>query len=231
MIQPAAATRCRPALCRSGTPDYSQWLCADNNSSGIASRMATVLGVTGTDITLMGYHSAPNATLPCGAPPAAQGGKASRGAAFINSSTAIFRTQTQSMGNLFNGNEASARLDYNWNTNNRTFIQFNWFHSTDNFGPCDSACTRGFTNPSRSFFPNGQFSYVRTFSPTIVNEFRAGIHAKQHSALPPASPAFHRFTSTTALPVSALIAAIRSFSRNTTTAMATWCRSAMEDTA
>ena len=94
--------------------------------------------------------------------------------AFENSSVAIFGSQTQSFGNLFNGNEASARLDYNWNTNNRTFVQFNWFHSTDSFGNCDAACTRGFTNPTRNFDPNGQLSYVRTISPTIINEARIG---------------------------------------------------------
>ena len=72
---------------------------------------------------------------------------------FENSSVAIFGTQTQSLGNLFNGNEASARLDYNWNASNRMFAQFNWFHSTDTFGPCDSACTRGFTNPCQELLP------------------------------------------------------------------------------
>jgi hypothetical protein len=101
-------------------------------------------------------------------------GTVNRSAPFINSSTAIFKSQTQTLGNLFNGNEASGRLDYNWNNTNRMYMQFNWFHSTDSFGPCDSACTRGFSNPSRDYFPNGQFSYVHTFSPTILNEFRAG---------------------------------------------------------
>jgi hypothetical protein len=152
-----------------GTPNYSSWLCADNNSTGIAGRMATVLGVTATDRAIM-----TSVGCSAGSIPAVQAGTASRSAAFINSSTAIFKTQTQSLGNLFNGNEASARLDYNWNSNNRTFAQFNWFHSTDNFGPCDSACTRGFSNPSKSYFPNGQLSYVRTFSAAIVNEFRVG---------------------------------------------------------
>jgi hypothetical protein len=147
--------------------NYTPWLCPDFNSSVIAGRMATVLGVTATDQANM-------ATAGCSSIPAIQTGTASRTAPFINSSTAIFNTQTQSLGNLFNGNEASARLDYNWNTNNRTFLQFNWFHSTDAFGPCDAACTRGFSNPSRSFFPNGQFSYVRTFSAAVVNEFRVG---------------------------------------------------------
>jgi hypothetical protein len=156
-------------LVPSGTPDYTSWLCADFNNSTISGRMATVLGVTATDRAIMANNGCTSASIP-----AVQAGTASRSAAFINSSTAIFKTQTQSLGNLFNGNEASARLDYNWNANNRTFAQFNWFHSTDNFGPCDSACTRGFSNPSRSFFPNGQLSYVRTFSSAIVNELRIG---------------------------------------------------------
>ena len=93
---------------------------------------------------------------------------------FENNSVAIFGTQTQSLGNLFNGNEAMGRLDYNWNDRNRMFVSFNWMHNTDGFGPCYSYCTRGFTNPAKYYYPNGQFSYVRTFSPTVVNEFRLG---------------------------------------------------------
>ena len=157
-----------------GTPDFEQWLCPDFNSSAIAAKMATVLGVTATDRAIMNYNGGATGHAPCSSTPAITAGTASRGAAFINSSTAIFNTQTQTLGNLFNGNEASARLDYNWNTNNRTFAQFNWFHSTDMFGPCNAACTRGFSNPSKSYFPNGQLSYVRTFSTAVVNELRVG---------------------------------------------------------
>ena len=40
---------------------------------------------------------------------------------FHEDSVAIFGTQTQTLGNLFNGNEASGRLDYNWNASNRFF--------------------------------------------------------------------------------------------------------------
>jgi Carboxypeptidase regulatory-like domain/TonB dependent receptor len=151
-----------------GTPIYSKWLCPDNSTAVMSGKMQTMLGVNANDIAIMNYQG-------CSATPAANpNGFANRGAAFINSSTAIFNSQTQSLGNLFNGNEASARLDYNWNANNRTFAQFNWFHSTDAFGPCNSPCSRGFSNPSRSFFPNGQLSYVHTFSGTVVNEFRVG---------------------------------------------------------
>ncbi len=42
------------------------------------------------------------------------------------------------------------------------------------FGPCNAACTRGFSNPSKSYFPNGQLSYVHTFSTAVVNELRIG---------------------------------------------------------
>src|SRR5256885_10679832 len=45
---------------------------------------------------------------------------------------------------------------------------------TDQFGPCNVSCTRGFGNPLRNNFPQGSLSFVHTFSPSILNEFRAG---------------------------------------------------------
>jgi len=152
-----------------GTPIYSGWLCPDANSPVIAGKIQSIIGVTANDIAIMNYQG-------CSATPAATNAVAgfSRSNPFINSSTAIFNTQTQTLGNLFNGNEASLRLDYNFNANNRTFAQFNWFKSTDKYGPCNAACTRGFSNPNRSYFPNGQLSYVHTFSGSVVNELRVG---------------------------------------------------------
>jgi hypothetical protein len=154
----------------------------------IGSNLQPILGVTAQEIAEMQAPTwGPAGNQPCGNTPGAPIvgtiGQRSNNPnlpgpgemmPFENKSVAIFKTQTQTIGNLFNGNEASARLDYNWSASNRTFAQFNWFHSTDQFGPCDAACSRGFSNPSRSFFPNGQFSYVHTFSGTVVNEFRAG---------------------------------------------------------
>ena len=152
---------------------YGDYLCPDYVGQALATKFQYMLGVTTADRTAMTQPLA-STGLPCSNIPAVQPGAIPRTTPFSNSSTAIFNSQTQSLGNLFNGNEASARLDYNWSANNRVFAQFNWFHSTDQFGPCDSACSRGFTNPSKSYFPNGQFSYVHTFSGTVVNEFRAG---------------------------------------------------------
>jgi hypothetical protein len=145
--------------------------------NSIGTRLQPIFGVTATEFTEMQGMGCTN--LPAGPFVGTVGDRSTPTSPgnlmpFENSSVAIFGSQTQSLGNLFNGNEASGRLDYNWNSNNRTFAQFNWFHSTDTFGPCDSACTRGFTNPSKSYFPNGQLSYVRTFSAAVVNELRIG---------------------------------------------------------
>jgi hypothetical protein len=96
--------------------------------------------------------------------------------AFQNSTVSLFKSQTGSgiNQNLFNGNESTLRLDYNWNTNNRFSLNYNDARATDNFGPCAPSCTRGFTNPQKLRTPNGQISFVHTFSPAILNDFRAG---------------------------------------------------------
>ncbi len=147
--------------------DYSFYLCPDNNSPAIAARMASILGVTAADQAVMTAGG-------CSSIPGLQTGTVDRSAPFLEDSVALFKRQQQDLGNLFNGNEASLRIDYNWNASNRLFTQFNWFKSTDKFGPCSDHCTRGFSNPLISRLPNGMFSYVHTFTPTILNEFRAG---------------------------------------------------------
>jgi outer membrane receptor for ferrienterochelin and colicin len=151
-----------------GTPDFSGWLCADN-SGAAAPTMQKLIGVTAQDISIMNAEK-------CSTTPGIAAGAFSRTAPFLNNSVAIFGSQTQSLGNLFNGNEAEARLDYDWDSNNRTFLEFNWDHQTDKFGGnnCNANCTRGFANPNNDYFPNGQFNYVRTFSPNVLNEFKAG---------------------------------------------------------
>ena len=87
-----------------------------------------------------------------------------RAAPFELNSVSIFGSQVQTIGNLFNGNEASGRIDFNPNASNRLFVEFNWLKTSDQFGPCNAACGRGFVNPSRSIFPTGSLSFVHTFS-------------------------------------------------------------------
>ncbi len=82
-------------------------------------------------------------------------------------------------GNLFNGWEGSARLDYNFSQKDRLFTQLNWNRLNDGFGfPNTVSQSNGrgaaFLNPVLQKFPNGQISYIHTFSPAVLNELRAG---------------------------------------------------------
>jgi hypothetical protein len=162
-----------------GFSSYVDYLCPDTTNATIAARFQALLGVTAAD----NFSNVPFTGAPCSTTPALQAGSIGRdpvtgfsGLGFQETSTAIFKSQTGSLGNgnLFNGNEATLRLDYNWNTSNRFYAQFNWQRQTDSFGPCNASCTRGFSNPLKGSFPTGTLSFVHTFSPTILNEFRAG---------------------------------------------------------
>jgi hypothetical protein len=158
--------------------DFTGFLCQNTNFAGssvlaqstlTAQKWAHIFGVTPADIAqgaADGCTSMPGVTT---------GSLPDRANTQIQeTSVATFKTQTQNLGNLFNGNEASLRVDYNWNTNNRFYINYNYNRQTDSFGPCTASCTRGFANPLRNNFPAGSLSFVHTFSPTILNEFRAG---------------------------------------------------------
>ena len=152
--------------------NFADYVCPDTVGAANAAKFQTLLGVTAADQTTpLGSTGAP-----CTSALTIQPGTFDRNAPFQLQSVAIFGSQTGALGNgnLFNGNEGSFRLDYNPKASDRLSAQYNYFRSSDSFGPCNAACTRGFTNPSRNLFPGGQFSWVHTFSPTILNEFRAG---------------------------------------------------------
>jgi hypothetical protein len=93
---------------------------------------------------------------------------------FLDNSVALIKAQAQQLGNLFNGREWTGRLDYTPNPANRFYANYGWYRSTDDAGPLKPQGARGFLNPLRNLFPNGQVSWVHTFSPTVLNEFRAG---------------------------------------------------------
>ena len=65
-------------------------------------------------------------------------------------------------------------MDYNPNTNNRFYVNYAWYRATDAFGPLKPQGVRGFSNPTRNLYPSGQINWVHTFTPTVLNEFRAG---------------------------------------------------------
>jgi outer membrane receptor protein involved in Fe transport len=151
--------------------NYAPFLCLDNGTGGFTTtqhhKLDYIMGVTLPDQVAM-------AAAGCTNIPGLITGAMPRGDSMQEQSVSTFGTQTENLGNLFNGNEASLRVDYNWNANNRLYINYNYLRETDKFGPSNIAATRGFTNPQRSNFPAGTFSFVHTFSPTILNEFRAG---------------------------------------------------------
>jgi len=113
---------------------------------------------------IMASFQALDAALPAGSP-------------YICNSVALFGQQTQVFGNLFQGKEASGRVDYRLSEKDRFFVQYNWLRNDDNFGPCTPACTRGFTNPTHNIYPNGGFTWDHTFGPRVINEFRAGYNS------------------------------------------------------
>ncbi len=166
----------------SGFSGFGDYLCADNYSGsatgafGLDPRGAGF--IPGLFAQMFGYQPADDAGCPLTAN--SQGvaynaaGLANRNIPFLFDSAASFKQQAQALGNLFNGNEYSGRIDYNWNDKNRMNAQISLFKSTDTFGPCNAACTRGFSNPTRNLFPYGTFNYTHIFSPRIVNEFRFG---------------------------------------------------------
>jgi hypothetical protein len=153
-----------------GFGDFASYLCPDNSNATIAARIASVVGVTAQD-------QADMAAAGCSSIPGQQAGTFNRADPFLVNSVINFPSQT--IGNLFNGNEASGRLDYNPNDRNRFFGQFNWFRSNDNFGPFNASFSsaRGFLAPQTTNAPNAQFSYIHTFSPKVLNELRVGYTA------------------------------------------------------
>jgi len=147
--------------------DFSNWLCSDNNSPSLAAGFANLLGVTAQDQANM-------TAAGCSSIPGQQAGIANRDAPFLESSVITFPSQT--VGNLFNGTEASLRVDYNLNERNRIFASFNYLRSNDSYGPFNASFSsaRGFLSPQKGFFPNFQMSFIHTFSPKLLNEFKAG---------------------------------------------------------
>jgi len=99
---------------------------------------------------------------------------ANRNLQMLDKAVATFGSQTQVLGNLFEGREWSGKIDYDPSSANRFAVNYNWFRSTDSYGPLKPQGARGFLNPERQLSPTGNFSWTHTFSPTVLNELRAG---------------------------------------------------------
>ena len=164
----------------SGFSSFADYLCPGSldpcgfnptAAAALSNRFAQLFGVEQADIDQM--NRAPDQGGCQGGSPFAspQAGAFNRDDTFLEEAISVNKSQVE--GNLFNGNEASLRLDFNAGSQDRLFGQFNWARSRDQYtGSLYSL--RGFLNPSEVTTPNFQFSYIHTFSPTVLNEFRAG---------------------------------------------------------
>jgi hypothetical protein len=168
-------------LSGSGFGNIGDYLCPTNYSGDPAGPnhipllFAQMIGYNNTtDNTLSNGTTCSNPLGGAGAPYDTPALLANRNLQMLDTATASFASQTQVLGNLINGKEWSGRLDYNLNTANRLSLNYNWFRSTDAYGPLKPQGARGFANPTRNLFPSGQMSWVHTFSASVLNEFRAG---------------------------------------------------------
>ena len=179
----------------SGLATYADYVCPDtfSSSSGfglsaaqanvIATRFQNLLGVVPAvdNATKLSFTG-----MPCSTPLTGRAGFVGRDPVtgvsnmpFQLSGISLAKSQGAgafgNVANLFNGNEWSMRLDFIPSGQNRFSVNFDYARTTDKYGPCGNpACARGFFNPQTVRTPNGQFSFIHTFSPTLLNEFRAG---------------------------------------------------------
>ncbi|MBZ5722899.1 MAG: carboxypeptidase regulatory-like domain-containing protein [Acidobacteriia bacterium] len=151
---------------------FADYLCPANTDGGtttpgaISNKFASLFGVEQADIDQMNSPGG----CPGGSPYATpRTGAFNRDSDYLDG--LIFPNKFQGDGNLFDGNEASLRLDYNLSRSNRFFSEFNWARSGDHYA---GGTPRGFITPSTVTTPNFQVSFIHTFSPTLLNEFRGG---------------------------------------------------------
>ena len=65
-----------------------------------------------------------------------QAGAFNRDDTFLEQAISVNKSQVE--GNLFNGNEASLRLDFNPGSKDRLFSQFNWARTGDQYTASDT---------------------------------------------------------------------------------------------
>ena len=136
-------------------------------AADVSNRFARLFGVEQADIDQMNEGGCPGGS-PFSSP---QPGTFNRDDAFLEQAINIEKSQVAD--NLFNGNEASLRVDFYAGLKDRLFGQFNWARSKDQYNG-SPVSLRGFRSPSEVATPNLQFSFIHSFSPTVLNEFRAG---------------------------------------------------------
>src|SRR5712664_1298235 len=132
----------------SGFGAFGDYMCPSNFPSGFTglatNQFTTLFGITPADQAyLIGTHPTsktdPTPVPNCdtyfgGLPPAIVAGKVTdRNMPFLDDNALVFGSQTSLNGNLFNGNEWSARIDW-VGKSDRIFGEYYWIHTSDRFG-------------------------------------------------------------------------------------------------
>jgi hypothetical protein len=133
-----------------GFPTLADYLCPSDDTSitgAISAKFASLFGVEQADIDQMNGGGCPGGS-PYSSP---QRGAFNRDESFLVNVLNSGNSQLDQY--LFDGNEASLRLDYNFSQQNRLFSQFNWARSTNRFYASPNS-PRGFLNPSTTATPN-----------------------------------------------------------------------------
>lgn len=154
----------------SGFTRFADYLCPAGTSSSISGRFADLFGVEQADVDQMNMPEE-DGGCPGGSPYSNPFvGALNRDDPLLVNVLNI--TPSQTGDDFAQGNEGSLRLDYIFGSADSLFAQMNWARSSDQFG--GGNLVRGFPTPVKVTTPNFQFSYIHTFKPTLLNEFRAG---------------------------------------------------------
>jgi len=156
----------------SGMARFSDYLCPDRTSIAIAGRFAALFGVTAADQAEM--------TGRCSTVPALRTGLFGRDRPFLQSVASEF--PTRSAGNLFHGQQGTARLDLNAGARHRFWLRTNIFITEDEFSgvvpgfssDVITTAIRGFRTPAVYVAPVVGASWMYLFSPSTVHEVRGG---------------------------------------------------------
>ena len=150
------------------------------NAQTVANNLSAVLGVTADENAATTADIAANCPGMGFTAPAIQAGTISRDAVmagFVNSSN-----NTRTKGVFYDGNKYTAKGDYQ-GEKNRLSARWSFSRNSDP-NPSPTTGIRGFSNPFVGASPGAALSFVHTFSPTIVNEFRAGFTRSRAGDIP-----------------------------------------------
>ncbi len=164
-----------------GQPSYPggpNW----GNPQQVANNMAQLIGVSTAD------NAAATTDINANCPgmftaPAVQGG-ALGNAPIVGSATAGGLSYVS--GIFYTGYQYTFRMDYAQSNKSRMFGAYYWYYE-HNINGSPSTGIRGFTSPSTDSFPDAQFGWTYTVSPTMVNDLLLSWTRNQSGIQPTAS--------------------------------------------